>query len=71
MFARSKHQMTMSFLFFFLSGILLVSSSVLSSEIIIFMLLGLVTATMIIVFHFRDHLISDNDAKAARGDKTE
>ena len=71
MFAKSKLQMTMSFLFLFLSGILLVSGSIIDSNIVIFMLLGLVTATIIIVFHFRDHLTSENKMKVARGDEIE
>ena len=71
MFAQSKLQMTMSFLFLFLSGILLVSGSIMDSNIVIFMLLGLVTATIIIIFHFRDQLTSEKEMKVVRRDEIE
>ena len=71
MFAKSKLQLTMSFLFLFLSGILLVSGSILTSDSVIFLLLGLVTATIIMIFHFRDHLFSEATVKIVREDEIE
>jgi len=70
-FSKSKLQMNMSFIFLFLSGIFLISSSILSADTVLFFLLGLVTITIILAFHFRDQLLSNIHVEATRREEIE
>jgi len=71
MFSKSILQMNMSFIFLFLSGIFLISSSIMSTDIVLFFLLGLVTITIILAFHFRDQLLSNIHVEATRREEIE
>lgn len=71
MFSKSILQMNMSFIFLFLSGIFLISSSIMSTDIVLFFLLGLVTITIILAFHFRDQLLSNIHVEVTRREEIE
>ena len=54
-----------------LSGIFLISSSIMSADTVLFFLLGLVTITIILAFHFRDQLLSNIHVEATRREEIE
>lgn len=57
LFTKSKIIMMFGFFFIILAGIILVSSVIIQSETILFLLLGFFAISLILTFSFRDELI--------------
>lgn len=71
LFYKSKLIIIFSFFFLFLSGFLLLSTSTITSESILFYILGFIAISIILLFMFRDELKSKLPTEINKGDANE
>ena len=71
LFSKNRVIMGFGYSFLVLSGIILISSIILTSDAVLFVILGFLIISVILFFTFRDYLESNNEKDQERSENNE